>query len=479
MDWGIERRREGEPLVVAAGGSPAAWRAVRHALAGELPCAYAVDIRGVLDLLDREPKGIAVLCSDLLDATKEECLDRMEAAGTTRRVVVVECGRGADQVSQSDAIRIRESALSCDLLPAIRALGRAAGEENVRRGCRGKPRPGSGLEDFPAYRPMILGKSRAMHRVAEMIRRVARVDVTVLLMGESGTGKELFARRIHCMSERARGPFRSVSLPAVPGTLFESVLFGHEAGAFTGAVGRSQGAFEQACGGTLFLDEVSSLPLDAQPKLLRAIQEKEIERVGGRGPAACDIRFVAATNQDLRELVARQEYREDLYHRLAVVTIEIPPLRQRSEDIPELVEFFLAKYAEAFRCEIPRVSGSAMQALQRHPWAGNVRELENRTQRALLFGAAGGGDLEPEDFLGDVASETCAPTVCFQRCDLSLAELEQAYICEVLARFDGNQSRAAQTLEIDRKTLRAKLRKPTLHARSGKSGKGPLRAVSG
>jgi two-component system response regulator HydG len=271
------------------------------------------------------------------------------------------------------------------------------------------------------------------------------------------------------MSARARGPFRAVNLPAVPHELFESVLFGHERGAFTGAVTQSTGAFEQAHEGTLFLDEIASLALAVQPKLLRVIQEGEVEPVGGRGPKQCDVRVVAAANLDLVEAVRRREFREDLYHRLSVVTIEIPPLRQRVEDIPLLVSFFVDKYAAKFGRSVPEVSGEAMVALQREPWTGNVRELENCVQRALVL--ASGDRLERDDFVLS-RPERSASRIHFACCDYCLEDVEKAYIERVLEHTDGNQSQAARILGIDRKTLRAK------RERFGSVGRHELQSVS-
>jgi len=454
-----------ESLVLAAGADPGRWQCVQKALGGELAVAFAIDLRGTLDLLAREKPSLLILCSDLIDASVEECLDRLDKrAPSTLRVIVI--GRdgacsSAETPSRPRTVHLKADSVREGLLTAAKALleidsgRRTCKRAEIRqRGAQGEDE----LFDFPAYRPMVLGKSPAMRKVVETLRRVARVDVTVLLSGETGTGKELFARRIHCMSDRARGPFRAVSLPAVPNELFESVLFGHERGAFTGAIANTTGAFEQSREGSLFLDEVSSLGLESQPKLLRAIQEKEIERVGARGPVACDTRIVAATNAPLADAVAQGAFREDLFHRLSVVTIEIPPLRRRPEDIPLLAEFFVKKYVKEFRLEeVPELGAEAIQALKAHEWSGNVRELENRVQKALLLNT--GGALEATDLFEEPRGLGAASPIHFGGCKYSLAEVEQAYISEVIQHTEGNQSRAAQILEIDRKTLRTKLQK--------------------
>ena len=447
-----------ESLILAAGADPGRWKLVQRALAGELPVAFSIDLCGTLDLVSREKPAVLVLCSDLLDASVEECLSRLESSAHDSMGLIVIGDCAADTACSTRRVHLEEVAIAEELPRAVREL---SGASEAPSPCAHRD---ADLFDFPANRPMVLGSSRAMRKVLDVIRRVASVDVTVLLYGETGTGKELIARRIHCMSHRARKPFRAVSLPAVPNELFESILFGHERGAFTGAVCHNAGAFEQAQGGTLFLDEVSSLRMEAQPKLLRAIQEKEIERVGAREPLACDVRIVAATNRDLGEAVAAQEFREDLYHRLSVVTLEVPPLRRRPEDIPQLVHFFLQRYAEEYGRDIPVVSRAAQQALAAHDWSGNVRELENRTQRALLL--SNRDTLCPEDFFTEPFASAAGSGIHFGKCELSLAEVEHAYIEEVMVRTEGNQSRAAQILEIDRKTLRAKLqRAPSARAK--------------
>ncbi len=462
-----------ESLILAAGADPGRWQSVQRALGGRVAIAFSIDLRGTLDLVARERPGVLVLCSDLLDATVEDCLSRLQSSpgDPELRVIVIDERGGGEGTAEPRgprwprAVHLNQAAVADELLSTVRGLLAAAHPPRARR-PEARAGDSGDLADFPAYRSMVLGKSPAVQRAVDMIRKIARVDVTVLLCGETGSGKELFARRIHCLSDRARGPFRAVSLPAVPNELFESLLFGHERGAFTGAVSHNVGVFEQASKGTLFLDEVSSLGLEAQPKLLRAIQEKEIERVGARAPLPCDVRIIAATNDDLAEAVRQQRFREDLYHRLSVVCIDIPPLRRRREDIPILVDFFLRSYAEQFRCEIPEVRAEAMAALQAHRFPGNVRELENRVQRALLL--AGSGPLRPEDFLDPAVEGGVGPAIHFDRCEYSLAQVERAYIEEVVEHTGGNQSRAAQILEIDRKTLRAKLQRrapaPTLQS---------------
>ena len=231
---------------------------------------------------------------------------------------------------------------------------------------------------------VLLGRSPAMQDLYKMIGRVAPTDMTVLISGESGTGKELVARAIHRHSLRAEGPWVALNCAAIPELLLESELFGHEKGAFTGAAERRPGCFEEASGGTLFLDELGELPLTVQAKLLRALQEKEIRRLGGRQAIAVDVRILAATNKTLEAAVARQEFREDLYYRLNVLHLHLPPLRARQEDIPVLAQVFLRRYSRDMGRPVHGLTTAALERLLAHPWPGNVRELENTIQHALL-----------------------------------------------------------------------------------------------
>ena len=230
----------------------------------------------------------------------------------------------------------------------------------------------------------LLGRSVAMQDLYKMIGRVAPTDTTVLLSGESGTGKELVARAIHQHSLRADGPWVALNCAAIPEPLLESELFGHEKGAFTGAIERKPGSFEEASGGTLFLDEAGELPLAVQAKLLRALQEKEIRRLGGRESLPIDVRIIAATNRDLEAAVARAEFREDLYYRLNVIHLHLPPLRARQEDIPLLAQHFLTRYSRELERPVGGFAPEALEALSAHTWPGNVRELENTMKQALM-----------------------------------------------------------------------------------------------
>ncbi len=234
-------------------------------------------------------------------------------------------------------------------------------------------------------REFVVGPSRAMQEVFDIVQRIAKLSATVLVLGESGTGKELVARLIHRHSERPDGPFIPVNLAAIPRDLVESTLFGHEKGAFTGAVKQQIGKFELATGGTLFLDEIGDLRLELQGKLLRAVQENEVERVGGTRPVRTDFRLIAATNVDLEKAVKEGRFREDLYYRLNVIPVRMPPLRERIEDIPDLVTCFVRRYATRFRRNVQGVAPPAMKLLQSHWWPGNIRELENLVERVVAI----------------------------------------------------------------------------------------------
>jgi len=294
---------------------------------------------------------------------------------------------------------------------------------------------------------LLVGSSPVMLAVYKLIARVARSDATVLICGETGTGKEQAARAIHAASPRAQRPFVAVDCTALPETLFESELFGHERGAFTGAQAQRQGMLEMAQDGTCFLDEVGELPLALQAKLLRALQEREYRRVGGNRSLPLNARVLAATNRDLWRAVRQGDFREDLLYRLDVVRIDMPPLRARREDIPLLVQHFIDKYA-GDRKDL-RVSAELMEELCENAWPGNVRQLENAIQRAIAVSPS--SLLLPEDASIGVPADTGEEPARISAG--SLNDLKRRHIQEVLAQVDGNKQRAAQILGIDRRTL--------------------------
>jgi DNA-binding NtrC family response regulator len=296
----------------------------------------------------------------------------------------------------------------------------------------------------------LVGQSQQMVEIYKLIARVAGLDTTVLIQGETGTGKALVARAIHYASPRADRPFVVVDCAALPEALFESELFGHERGAFTGAVTTRRGLLETASGGTCLLDEVGELSLPLQAKLLRAIQERTIRRVGGNESLAIGVRFLAATNRDLRKRVEEGQFREDLYFRLNVVTIAVPPLRERPEDIPLLAQHFLQAYAADAHKPVRRFARETLELLQSYAWPGNVRELEHAIERAVALAST--ELLLPADFPLDLRGQRpSGPSL--PRPGMTLEEVKRWYVDTVLAETGGNKVRAADALGIDRRTL--------------------------
>ena len=350
-----------------------------------------------------------------------------------------------------------------------------------RRAATGGLPPGS------LYRN-IVGASPKMQRILRLVSKVATTDSTVLLLGESGTGKELVARSLHVQSRRSHGPFVPVHIGSIPETLVESELFGYRRGAFTGATGERAGLIEDADGGTLFLDEVGEMPASAQVKLLRTLESNEIRRLGDNATRLVDLRLIAATHRDLRALVDSGRFREDLYYRLNVVQIEIPPLRERREDIGLLASYFLERAAERHGRAGLHFSPEAMAVLERHDYPGNVRELENAIEHAVTM--AEGDEIRPGDLpvavrtprmlprhegeetaaargAGPVAAYTTESAGGDPRDRWSLAEIEKEHIRRVLALHRGNATSAARQLGISRTTLWRKLREYGLSRTEG------------
>ncbi len=302
----------------------------------------------------------------------------------------------------------------------------------------------------------IIGRSPPMQEIFATIMRVAPSRATVLLAGESGVGKDLIARAIHYHSPRVKNPFVKINCTAIPENLMESELFGYEKGAFTGAVGTKPGKFEQADTGTVFLDEIGDVPASIQVKLLRVLQEREFERLGSNKTRHIDVRIVAATNQDLRAALEQGTFREDLYYRLNVVPINIPPLRERREDIPFLAEHFVHKLAGDSGSRVESITDAAIQRLMSYHWPGNVRELENVIERSLVLCA--GIRLDAPDIRLDTAPRARPQTIeNFLPEGMTLDEFEQAVIREALRRAEGNKSQAARLLGLTRNALRYRL----------------------
>jgi len=364
-----------------------------------------------------------------------------------------------------------------DLKELIGVVQRALTQPNAS-----VPRTGDDADGEEAL-PLI-GRSPAMQEIYRVLARLMGTDLTVMISGESGTGKELVARALHDYGKRRNGPFVAINMAAIPRELIESELFGHEKGAFTGATQRSAGRFEQSQGGTLFLDEIGDMPLDAQTRLLRVLQEGEYTTVGGRTPIRADVRIVAATHRDLRTLIRQGQFREDLFYRLNVVPIRLPPLRERSEDVPLLVRHFLGQAAQQ---GLPHksIDQPGMERLKQHRWPGNVRELENLVRRlAALYAQEVIGVDVIEAELSDTEPAPAAEVVTRSEnlgqaverhlkdyfdahqdgipssglYDLILREVERPLISLSLAATRGNQIKAAQLLGVNRNTLRKKIR---------------------
>ena len=363
----------------------------------------------------------------------------------------------------------------------------------VDRVSRGLAQSGAGAgqtetEPIPAEMEDMIARSPLMEGLFKAMGRVAATEATVLILGESGTGKELVARAIHRFSNRASGPFVAVNTSAIPGELLESVLFGHEKGAFTGATDSRKGKFEMAEGGTLFLDEIGDMPLNLQAKLLRVLENGDYERVGGQRSLKADSRVISATHRDLWEAVKLGDFREDLYYRLNVVSLQIPPLRERREDIPVLAEHFLKTFADQEGREPKNLAENGMTALLEHVWPGNVRELLNTLKRASVL--ASGREIqvadlgltpdgtEPsagdtfEEFLHRWLREIVTPWSVLEEGDLYeqvISKVEKPLFELTMEALKGNQVRAAKVLGINRNTLRERLRKYELLKKGSKS----------
>jgi len=304
---------------------------------------------------------------------------------------------------------------------------------------------------------LIIGQSKVMQRIMEIIYKVAPTESTVLITGESGTGKELVAQTIHQLSPRKEKEFVPVDCNALVESLLESELFGHVKGSFTGAVSTKHGLFELANGGTFFFDEVGNLTSNTQAKLLRVIQEREVKPVGGNQRIRVDVRIIAATNQNLMEAIGKKTFREDLFYRLSVVPIHLPPLRERKEDLPLLVQYFIQRYNRKRRKPIEGISPAAMELLMKHHWPGNVRELENTIERAMILEER--EMITPKSLPWLFLTEPTEESTPLLKELMSLEDMEKEHISRVLKETGGHKSRAAKILGIDRKTLYQKVQK--------------------
>jgi two-component system response regulator HydG len=425
-------------------------------------CVGTSEPRRALELLETEHPDVLLTDLKMPEVDGMALLRRAHELDAALPVIMIT----AFATIESAVTAVREGAF--DYLPknfsveqlrmSVERALRHRGLQVENRNLRGQLQQTLGFEN-------IIGTSPAIRQVFELVKKAARSDANILVLGESGTGKELIARAIHANSPRAQQPFMPVDCASLPEQLLESELFGHEKGSFTGAVGRKQGLMEVAHRGTLFLDEIGELPPTLQVKLLRALQERQIRRVGGTSLIDVDVRLVSATNRDLREAGGTRQFREELYYRINVIAIQLPPLRERAGDIKLLAHAFLKRYGKD---RISQIDEPAMQALEAYPWPGNVRELQNIIERACAL--ADGPVVTRRDLPDHLLAPSAAPTatnlavppdaLAASR-DLPLKDarehwlhvLEASYLRTVLERHDGNISTAAKTAGIDRKTF--------------------------
>jgi two-component system response regulator AtoC len=426
----------------------------------------AADGRQALALCREAPYDVVLTDVMMPEVSGLEFLKALKAEQPQVDVVVMTAHGTVERALEAvraGAAEFLEKPISPDLLHLVvrRCLERVGLRQEVSR-LRGMVRAGDGLG-------RLVGRSPKMESLFTLVRTVAQVDSTVLLLGETGTGKELVARELHELSDRRGRPFVAVACGAIPETLLESELFGHDKGAFTGATKPRAGRFEAASGGTVFLDEIGEVPLSVQHKLLRVLQEKEIERLGETQPVKVDVRIVAATHRDLEALMRVGQFREDLFYRLNVLPVHVPPLRERREDIPLLAAHFLARFAERFKKDVTAIAPGALQGLLGHPWPGNVRELEHVIERAVVMAA--GPELR-EIPLGGRSGPTVptgvAPASETGQLDLSLSldevgqrareAAESQYLRALLTHYRGYLVGVARDARVNSRTLYQKMR---------------------
>jgi DNA-binding NtrC family response regulator len=385
---------------------------------------------------------------DLLDALREQ--------GTASAVIVMTAygsiAHAVEAVRRGATDYLAKPFEREALLLAVQRVlrTRELERENLRLRAEAEVRDGYGE---------VIGRAPAMQALYRTLEKVADTEATVLVTGESGTGKELVARMLHRRSRRGSGPFVAVNCAAIPESLMESELFGHERGAFTGAHRRREGKFEEASGGTLFLDEVASMPLALQAKVLRALQERRVTRLGGTGEVACDARVVAATNRDLADMVAEGSFREDLYYRLNVFPVRLPPLRERREDIPALADVLVRRAAERHATVAQQLPQTVLRRLMEHTWPGNVRELANALERLVLL--AEDGRVSVDDLPPEIGAATSPGRGTFHLPPSGIAwdEMEEDLLRQALELADGNRAGAARLLGLSYKTFLYRLAK--------------------
>ena len=429
---------------------------------------HAQDATKGLSLATAEPCDLVITDFKLPGVTGMELVQSLHDARPRLPVILMTAHGTTDTAIEATKLGAYDYLLKPFEMPDLLALVEKAVTHN-----RVMLEPIDISEVSPGH-SAIVGKSRAMQEIYKEIGRVAGKPTTVLIRGETGTGKELVARAIYQHSDRANKPFITVNCAAIPETLLESELFGHEKGAFTGADIRRIGRFEQAHQGTIFLDEIGDMSMNTQAKLLRVLQEKSIQRVGGREVIPTDVRVITATHRDLDRAISAKEFREDLYYRLNVVAINIPPLRQRSDDIPDLARYFLMRYAIEFNLEIPAIHPDAIQFLTEQMWPGNVRELENAIRKALALARGYGIGLEevrqavnlsrkPAEDASALSGFIAELIAAASRGEIRNAhaavieEAERELFSQAIKLAQGNQAKAARWLGVSRATMREKL----------------------
>ncbi len=404
-------------------------------------------------MVEKKPYHLAILDIKLPDLSGLELLSHLKKISPSTEVVMMTAYatiEGAVQAVKKGASNYLRKPFSAEELETAVQMSldyQRLREENKRL---------RGQLNLQAGYGMMIGKDKKMQEVYKLIDLVAQSHSTVLIQGESGTGKELVARAIHQVSPRRENPFISINCAAVPDNLLESELFGHEKGAFTGAISRRKGKFELADGGTILLDEIGEMSLGLQAKLLRVLQEFEFYRVGGSEPIKVDVRVIATTNQNLKEAIKEGKFREDLFFRLNVVKINLPPLRERRNDIPLLAEYFLKKYRELYHKEMSSISKEAMEILLKYDWPGNVRELENQMERAIVLNSV--PEVRPEHLSLHYDLRLEKTNSFSGLVGLSLREVEKNLLLKTLEAEGGNRTKTAKVLGITVRTLRNKLK---------------------
>ena len=461
-----------ERVLIVDDESDIRWVLNRLLKEKKLDVVEAGDGRRALDLLLNEDFSLALLDINIPEKNGLEVLTELKESGIVTPVIIMTAQstmQNAIEAMKRGAFDYITKPFDIDEIDLL--VDRALEFKGLKREVVSlKER----LHERWADETHFVGKSKAVEGLFKTVGRIAPKDVSVILQGESGTGKELLAKLIHMNSSRSNGPFIAVNTAAIPKELIESELFGFVKGAFTGAIETRRGKFELADGGTLFLDEIGDMPIDLQSRLLRAIQEQEFYPIGAKEPLKVDVRIVSATNRDLEKEVANKRFREDLYYRLNVVTIKLPPLRARRDDIPVLAEYFLRKFQDEMGVEVRKLSPKALETLTSHRWPGNVRELENTLRRAVLLSSnpvlsmedlAIHDTIKPRESLEDIIYSRLEEfisridsTTRQELYDTILPFMERPLLKLVLKKTGGNQVRAAELLGINRNTLRKKIR---------------------